>query len=827
MANPGEQYNEQQNSSNATKPISQLLTASDLQKRFDHDKAQRSRHENQWKENLAFYKGRQYTFFSNRTRRLETLPTSDGEKSPHVIRIVSNQISPGLQSWAARVLKTKPRMMATPGSGSYSDLQAAQMSERLLEFWWDDFELDDALEEALLWGGVCGQGFLKVCWDDHAGKQMEFTIGPDGNPIIDDSLKEKFAAELSQMGLQPQKQVVYMGDISVEVISPFNLIIDSSASKFSEAKYAFEIAYMGPDELATRYGVTNAKADSVSGPADRALPLGPQDELPSNVTKVVTGYFLPTPAVPRGRIVTWINGRILDDQPWYYPTNELPFVKIPGLRIPGELYDSSLVEQAIPLQKELNRTISQIVQFKNLTVTPQWTAPFGSIREQRSNVPGAIWQYNPIGPAGLKPEPVDIGTLPAYVFTHLENIQQRMDDIFGNRPVTEGQVGPNVEAGIAIDLLQEMATDRDAPYIRLVEMGIAKLGRLMLSLAKRYYIEPRTMRIRGSGGAQQVKSFYNADIDGAVDVLVESGSALPRTRAGRQARILDFIDRGLIPEDQAYKYLDMADLKALSQKFATDEEQAYREHEKLNVGEPISGVAMAQAQQQIQQAAQQGIDPQTGQPFQSPDELQMFAQQTMMQASVQANQFDNHSVHIDIHTAFMHSYEYEQLDVETQQRYEDHVNSHYQILMSLPNPAMSDNLKINLQLKSTIGPHAQGEILQKFGIPLQEQDMLEQPMETWVSDSVDKPDADGGGPGEDGGVNLAKVAQINAQAKAQATSQAQATHASGVKAEVDVMQAAQQHQHAEERHRAEMQLLKAKIANERKRKTGAKPTGGK
>src|SRR5690242_8392786 len=133
MANPGEVGRDDSTSSNAIKPLSQLLTAADLQKRFDQDKAQRSRHENQWKENLAFYKGRQYTFFSNRTRRLETLPTSDGDKSPHVIRIVSNQITPGIQSVVARHLKTKPRMMATPGSGSFSDLQAAQMSERLLE----------------------------------------------------------------------------------------------------------------------------------------------------------------------------------------------------------------------------------------------------------------------------------------------------------------------------------------------------------------------------------------------------------------------------------------------------------------------------------------------------------------------------------------------------------------------------------------------------------------------------------------------------------------------------------------------------------------------
>jgi hypothetical protein len=207
MSVPATESNPQQ-----AKSLSELKTADDLVNKMKRLREGRSRMELQWKLNLAFYKGRQYSYIS-RNRQIQSLPTDEGEKPRYRVRLVSNQIATGLASLLAKYTKTKPQIHATPASGSVSDLKAAQMSERLCEYWWDEFSLDDALDEAVLWSIVAGQGYWKISWDPYAAKQMRFMLDPKGNPITDDTLKEAFRGQLKQYGVEPKEKIVYLGDI--------------------------------------------------------------------------------------------------------------------------------------------------------------------------------------------------------------------------------------------------------------------------------------------------------------------------------------------------------------------------------------------------------------------------------------------------------------------------------------------------------------------------------------------------------------------------------------------------------------------------------------
>lgn len=807
-------------SSPAGMPISQLATAQQLTAKLESVRQSRNMLERQWKINLAFYKGKQYTYYNKAARKILSLPTEEGEKPRYRVRLISNQIVSGAQSLLAKYLKTRPVMMASPGSGSDSDVKAAEMAEMLLEYWWQDLQLDDLLEEAMLWGIVAGQGYWKICWDEHAGKQMSFLLDAQGQPVLDEVLKDLFRAELGKRGVEPQEQTVYMGDIRVEAVSPFDMHFDPTAKHFRDVKWAIQCFNMEPDQIKARYGV-DLPPDSVPATPDLSATYGSGADL--SVRKLYCGYFLPNPALPRGRIVTWSGEKILEDKSWDYPTNELPFVKFPGIRVPGELYDSSVIEHAISIQKELNKTLSQIVEAKNMTIRPQWMAPNGALRQRRTDEPGAVWEYNPVG--GQKPEQVPVASLPAYVFEHLSDLKNRLDDIFGKTEISEGSVPPNVEAGVAIDLLQEMAIDRFVSTIRLMELSLARAGQLMLELAKEYYIEPRMVKIAGGSKSTQVRQFSRADIDGNISVHVETGSGLPRTRAGRQARIQWFIESGIIRPDQAWKHVDLADMKSISDSFALDEDQAYRENEKLNTGEPLNPVALQQAQQAVMQAQQTGIDPDTQQPFQSMQDFTLWAQQTMMTAAIQPGLLDNHQTHLDIHSRVIKSLEFDSLDPQFQQAYMQHVQQHFDIMRSIlpiPNPEAP---KINLQLKSTVGPSTQSRILNAAGVPTTPDEAAEPPLETWVSDSVDKPDVDGDSPGQDGGVNLAKVAQITAQAKAQAASAASQAHQSSVQSQADVFGKMQQLQQAAELHQQKLRAASAQ-ADAAERKAKERPQSG-
>jgi hypothetical protein len=703
--------------------VANLDTPEKLVRKFTALKQQRFLLDQQWRLNLAFYNGKQWSYI-DRLGRLQSLSTSDGDKPRHIVRLVSNQIMSGSHSLLSKMTKTKPIISATPGSASDHDVKAAQMAEDLLEYWWQDMHLDDALEEVLLWCIIAGQGYWKITWDPHAGKAMKFLLDQQGKPIVDDAQATQYKMQASQAGVQPEEKTVYLGDIKVEVMSPFSVYIDPTAKVFKDAKYAICVHYLDPDEIWGRWKV-RVQPDAVAAEQDQLVPFdNSSNALQKTVKAVHVGYFLPTPALPNGRYVSWITGpnRILEDQPWPYSTNELPIVKFPGLRVPGRIYDSSVVEHAIPLQKELNKTLSQIVEYKNLTIKPRVWAPAGSLRQRITNEAGAVYEYTPVG--GLKPEVEALPTMPPYVFNQLEDISARLKDAFFMSEVDNGSVPPNVEAGVAIDLLQEQATDRLAPTIKLIESALARAGQQMLSLAQKYYIEPRLMKIRGSGGSSQVMRFTNADIDGGITVHTEAGSGLPRTRAGRQARIESYISMGVLRPDQAWKYLDMADMKTVSKLFQSDEDMAYREHEKLLQGVPLNPMAI----QTAMQAVAQGINPQTGQPFMSAQEAMQYVQD----AALEPQPFENWQVHLDTHALFMKSVEFEMLQQDAQQRFITHYQKTYDMARKLQPIPPAQPIKTSLQLRGSIGPTGAAEILGRSVPDITPETMSEPPLDTVV-----------------------------------------------------------------------------------------------
>lgn len=719
----------------STYSVAALQTAEKLASKFRMLKNGRARLDMQWKLNLAFYNSRQWAYI-DKLGRIQQLGTEEGDKPRYRVRIVSNQIITGTQSLLSKYTKTRPVISATPGSASDHDVKAAQMSEDLLEYWWEDFHMDDLLSEAMLWGIIAGQGYWKITWDEHAGKPMRFTLGPDGKPILDDALEQQFRMALEQHGVEAQEQVVYMGDIKVEAISPFNVYLDPSAKTFKDCKWAICVHYLDPDEIKTRWGIS-VTPDMVSQDSDSGMPFdNSQSQINKTVKAVYEGYFLPTAALPNGRYVTWIEApsKILSDEKWPFPTNELPLVKFPGVRVPGRIYDTSVVEAAIPLQKELNKTLSQIVEYKNLTIKPRVWAPVGSLRTRITNEPGAVYEFTPIG--GLKPEIETLPSMPPYVFEHLSFISDQLKEAFNLTAVSEGTVPPNVEAGIAIDLLQEMSSDRLAPTIRLMESALQRAGQRMLELAQRFYIEPRLLNIRGSGGNVQVKKFTQSDINGGIAVHVEAGSGLPRTRAGRQARIESYVAMGIIKPDAAWKYLDLADLKHVASAFAADEDMAFRENEKMLEGLPLNPVAM----QAAKQAVVTGVNPETGQPFQSPQEAQQYVED----AGLTPTNYEAWAVHLDTHALYMKSQEFETLDPATQQRFNTHYLKTFQIYRQLQPVPAAKPVNTTVQLRGTLGPTAAAEILQRAVPNITPEQMAEPPLDTIVMEQLAPGQTDGG-----------------------------------------------------------------------------------
>lgn len=740
-------------------PLSDLSKLTDLKspdalvEKLHQIKRARSKQEKEWKLNVSFYRGNQWVWFNKFSGRVETLPSTDtGELPRWRVRLTSNQILPGVQAYIAMLTKTKPIISATPDSGSDRDLKSAQMGDALFEHWWRELHLRAKLQEALLWSTLASAGYWLIGWDAQAGKSMTFLVDPSGQPILNQELADVYRFQLEQeakqAGMDPQQVIqqftktVYMGDIDVRVFGPHQVYLDPTATSFEDAEWAICEVPMSPDEIKSRYRV-DLEADSVAADFEIPLPFTNAPNAPEKVVKkVYIGYFRPTASIPKGRYVVFVESpnKILFDGPWQFPFSDLPLVKFAGPRVPGSTTDEALVTHARPYQKLLNAILSKIVEHVYLTIRPQMIAPQGSLRQRLTNEPGAVFEFQPMaGGSGqaLVPQWRDMPSMPPYVFTFLDNIQARVDRLFNLQMVNQGTPPPNVEAGIAIDLLQEAATDQVAPIIQQIEDSLARAGNLMAKLAKRFYNEPRMLKVIGPGGIAKVTQFLNSDIDGGFSFHAEAGSGLPRTRAGRQARIESLMAMGVVRPDQAWKHLDIGDLKGLGAQLSVDEEQADREHEALKEGRPLNTVEMNQAMM----ALQQGINPDTGQPLQPSDNPQSILQH----ASLKPKLSENLQVHLWKHAQWMNSPDFESLPFEVQFAAFTHFQETLQRLYSIPQLPQPQPVRTTLQLKGTVDPVTAAQILDRSGVPeASPQNLAQPPLDTWVTDDLSKTDSSSG-----------------------------------------------------------------------------------
>lgn len=718
--------------------VLQLKTPQDHYKKIKELIQARWEHEREWKLNHAFYIGNQYAFFPKRSTNMVTLETEPAELPRYRVRLVSNQIMPGVRSLVSKLTKTKPVIHAVPSVATEKASRGAQVAERLTEHWWRELDLTAKRNEAWTWAQIAGQGWWKIGWNFNAGKTITYTLGPDGLPILSDKLADLFSEQLQSQGIEPIEAVVALGEVSVDVISPFDVILDPSPSHYTECQFAYCQHRLTPDEVYNRYKVWITPDSRGSTEQNNMFIPGSRykdDEMERDLVTVYVGYFKKSNVLPKGRYVIFTpnHDKFLYYGEWPYPFDDLPLVKFPGIQIPGCIYDRGVVSDARPLQQEFNRSISQVIEYKNLNIAPQFTAPANSMMRNRiTGEPGVIWYYNQTNASGSgKPEPIQLGALPPYIFDNLSFTLSQIKDIFQITEVSEGGLPPNLEAGVAIDLLQEISIDQLEPQIQQGEMALAKAGTLMLSFAQTYYDEPRLTKMQG-GNQSQAKTFTKTDIKD-VDIYVEAGSGIPRTRAGRQLRIKNMIDTGLIRPDQAWKYYDMADLKTLQKRFAQDEEKASRENDLLLRGVPLNIVAM----QSAAQAMSTGVNPMTQMPLQ-PGEAEVIIQD----AGLEPGPADNHLVEMDIHAITIKSEEFNTYPPEIQQAHFSHYGKHAAFAGDL---GEKQPPKISYTIRGTAGPTATTEILKTGGINVTPEMMAEPPLETWVSDSVDKIDQDEAG----------------------------------------------------------------------------------
>lgn len=480
-----------------------------LNKCFDAGVAERRKHEADWMNNELFLQGDQWeeaeSYADGVTRKVLT------KRKDTKARITTNQILPLVRQAAAALRENIAQQVVLPATDTDSDVAAAKLSTDFLHmrFYQDD---EETLRFWEILHAICfGRVLRKVVWDTSLDG-----IGPTG------------------------KVMKGAGDIRTYTVHPDSFVMSPFDRNPFTLSWVIETDVWDIDEINSMWPGADVRAEDVSTAfASSGTLINTARPVPNRKHSAILrqAYFAPDKKSPNGMLCIWANGKLLHKGD--LPDGIFPFVPIDWMWIPGRSYPLSFISPLRDLQKELNVTLSQLVELRNRQLRGDLLAQgHGEVTERFLDSGQKIVQVPPSMKAELMR--YDLNTRDA------ESIMMRAwNDMMQIAGIHEQSLGQAVQREVTATQVQ-MLKESDLRGLELFREGFDKsycqISRLKLELAQRHYTAPRLLRVMGETDQLRVVAFYGSDLSSSTDVVPRAVPMM--TEMQRQMLKQQLIDKG-------------------------------------------------------------------------------------------------------------------------------------------------------------------------------------------------------------------------------------------------------------------------------------------
>tara|TARA_B100001013_G_scaffold343937_1_gene272803 strand:+ start:4571 stop:6769 length:2199 start_codon:yes stop_codon:yes gene_type:complete len=642
--------------------------------KMEQIRSTRDRLERQWYLNIAYYLGHQYLQWDSHSKRLY-LPHAP----KHRQRVVINRLMPIVRRIISSTIRNNPQWVVSPATTETEDMITAQLGTSYLKYQWRNLDMDNKLIDLIKWRSTTGNVFVRAFWNAHAGERMVVDTAELAGEIPRDPgdkkrLRKEAMKKLKKEGLvAPEDDLdriaIHMGDVDFEVVSPFHIFPDPGADTLDSAEwlidqrqrtlqyvkdhYNYKPAPSSEDEVTSSY---ENKLKSMDAPAFSGALAGVYSRESEDMVNVKTIYVKPTKKEPDGWWATIVDDKVVrknKNQPGF-PT--FPYFHIQEIPVPGRIWGSCVLEQAIPAQVAYNRARSQVIEHCNTVTRPPWLIPKGSGISDNAftGEPGEKITFT----WPMEPKLADPAPLPNANDKNLTGLIRDIEDIASQHEAQRGEAPGRVESGVGLSALMEQDDSILAPASMQTASAMASAGSCLLKIASVMVDEERIIKIVGEEHLIDVRHFKGQDLIGRnsskagvnyFDVKVEMGTSVPLSATARRELAMSLAQFGILdPSKKAdkEKILELLELQrdpATATPGQLDKGNARYENAQLANGELI--------------------DP---------------------------KDFDDHDLHIATHREFQKSAEYRRLledtggvDGQANQLFEQHIQAHIDRLEQL------------------------------------------------------------------------------------------------------------------------------------------------
>jgi hypothetical protein len=558
---------------------------------LDEAEDRRKPHEGVWWENLATYAGDLWSEWDPHAGILRETTHAD-----HKVRIPINLAQPVVRTEYAKLVKNKPILDILAVSNDKKDLDSADVGDKMMQYAEKKHQLARVRRRAVWWAITCGSAGIFVDYDPKAIGEVQVLVGPDGEPVADERMTKAIQRHYRKKKKAPKTVAIPQGEVIVKAVTPFQFSYDMSQIYIEDAMWCFISDIYDVDEVYRRWDVeVEDEGDAEPGVIEKRI-LARQDRttagkahLSSTTTQrmVKVNRLFVRPGhrwFPEGAEIVFTDNTLIAHTDFPFDHGELPLSTMGHIPYGITQYPMSILTQIRGPVLEVSRTVSQLVENRNLMANAPWIEyEQNRIKNDIENKPGMRIKVNYV-PGIPDPHPIEMPQMPGFVENLNETFKSNILEISGQGETSQGKVPAGARSGVAIAYLQEEDDTKLGPTVQEFEEMIARSHWQILGGYAQFYTIPRTVQIYRPHSEPEVFDFINTMLEGVAGLDVQAGSALPRSKAAKQQYILDLFDRGI--EQDPVRIKQMLELgQGDPDEIEIDKTQAERENRFLQKGE--------------------------------------------------------------------------------------------------------------------------------------------------------------------------------------------------------------------------------------------------
>ncbi len=329
------------------------------------------------------------------------------------------------------------------------------------------------------------------------------------------------------------------GDLDIQVHHPMDVVRDVTRDSWDAQTWVIVRTYRNRWDLMVQYPQQAATIRDLPSRTEdcksRKVPtlLASWADQHSDDVAVYTLMHERTPSVPNGRVVEVLSREVMlsDSTMDQLEHKSMPLARMCAGDIEGTSFGYSPAYDLLVPQRWrtiLDSTIAtnQVAFGVNCVQTE---AGNNVVPKQISDGLKIIENSKP----GAKVEPIQLLNSASELFENREKIDKDMEIVAGVNSVARGQPEASLKSGAALALVQsqfiEFTRDFQASYGDLVGDG----GTIMIRIFRKNANTPRMAAIVGEGNRSYLQKIAGKDLAGIDRVVVDMGSYLSRTAAGR------------------------------------------------------------------------------------------------------------------------------------------------------------------------------------------------------------------------------------------------------------------------------------------------------